>query len=526
MTRWFVDQNRRPVNLRTLAAGGVLTTDVYEVRDIDPAVMRLWRRGGAPAPTADVDVALRDVGSGNPPSPAASSAANVSPRRDTAVGVSVKAFGATGDGSTNDTAALVAALASGEHLDFPRGVYMVDPDTLAVTTEGQTFTGSGRRHAWLRRRGAGVLLRANGTAAGPNTHQRYNTYRDLSFHGGDFTGTLLEMVYTGEQQVVSCDFWASRGRAIEGVELWDSRIERCSFEWCSDAATSAPVVHLRNSRAASGFGYSADNCNQVHFHHNRIEAFRWTTIQIEMGTNNTSTPNGFYLFGNKMESSVLLGGPIMRISDGVVHAVVDGLYIFAGNFGTGYAGGPLAEAIRFTPSSGVLKDILIANGGVNTLTRGATIWISGGGIVENVRGSYLTTPSAGHIVYDGGGPYLRRGNTASAGTSENFGPTALFAAHPSGAPLVRAFTASFTANMSDANRTLESTATTAVTMTLPANATVAYPIGTFMDLYQYGAGVVTIAGAAGVTVRGTTTTTQYGRLRLYKRATDEWIVST
>ena len=68
---------------------------------------------------------------------------------------------------------------------------------------------------------------------------------------------------------------------------------------------------------------------------------------------------------------------------------------------------------------------------------------------------------------------------------------------------------------------------TATTLTIPTNATIAWPIGTSIDILQTGAGQVTIAGAAGVTVNATPglkLRTQWSSASLLKRATDSWVV--
>ena len=68
---------------------------------------------------------------------------------------------------------------------------------------------------------------------------------------------------------------------------------------------------------------------------------------------------------------------------------------------------------------------------------------------------------------------------------------------------------------------------TGFTVTIPANATTAFPVGTSIDLLQIGAGQVTIAAAVGVTVNATPglkLRTQWSSATLFKRATDTWVV--
>lgn len=83
--------------------------------------------------------------------------------------------------------------------------------------------------------------------------------------------------------------------------------------------------------------------------------------------------------------------------------------------------------------------------------------------------------------------------------------------------------------LGDAARTVEMNNAAASTVTVPANATVPFPVGTVVDVWQYGAGQVTLAGATGVTLRSRggalRTSAQYGRARLVKRAADEWVVT-
>jgi hypothetical protein len=70
----------------------------------------------------------------------------------------------------------------------------------------------------------------------------------------------------------------------------------------------------------------------------------------------------------------------------------------------------------------------------------------------------------------------------------------------------------------------------AIAVTIPLNSSVAFPIGTSINIAQTGAGQLTVSGDAGVTVRstGATATTpktraQYSAITCVKIATDEWL---
>lgn len=84
-----------------------------------------------------------------------------------------------------------------------------------------------------------------------------------------------------------------------------------------------------------------------------------------------------------------------------------------------------------------------------------------------------------------------------------------------------------TGGLSLRDQLIECNKATGFTVTIPANSTTAYPVGTSIDLLQTGAGQVTIAGAAGVTVNATPglkLRSQWSSATLFKRATDTWVV--
>jgi hypothetical protein len=82
----------------------------------------------------------------------------------------------------------------------------------------------------------------------------------------------------------------------------------------------------------------------------------------------------------------------------------------------------------------------------------------------------------------------------------------------------------YTLALADQEGVVEMNNAAANTLTVPANATIAFPIGTKISVLQEGAGLTTIAAAGGVTVRNVGALAgQYKTSLLLKRATDEWI---
>jgi hypothetical protein len=95
-----------------------------------------------------------------------------------------------------------------------------------------------------------------------------------------------------------------------------------------------------------------------------------------------------------------------------------------------------------------------------------------------------------------------------------------------GAPNTR--TADYTLVLADAGKSVEQNLGTATVVTVPTNASVAFPVGTIVEVLRYGAGAVAIAAAGGVTIRSRggllSIGNQYGAVSLRKRATDEWVL--
>ena len=74
---------------------------------------------------------------------------------------------------------------------------------------------------------------------------------------------------------------------------------------------------------------------------------------------------------------------------------------------------------------------------------------------------------------------------------------------------------------------IEINSASAVTVTIPANSSVAYPVGTSIDILRVGAGAVTVAAGAGVTLNytpGNKLRAQWSGATLFKRAADTWVV--
>lgn len=93
-------------------------------------------------------------------------------------------------------------------------------------------------------------------------------------------------------------------------------------------------------------------------------------------------------------------------------------------------------------------------------------------------------------------------------------------------PTINQQTGSYTLVAADANKIVEMAVAGANNLTVPANSTVAFPIGTQITVIQTAGGQTTIVAAGGVTVNATPglkIAAQWGAVTLIKRGTDTWL---
>lgn len=116
--------------------------------------------------------------------------------------------------------------------------------------------------------------------------------------------------------------------------------------------------------------------------------------------------------------------------------------------------------------------------------------------------------------------------TASADTDTTQIATTAFVLAQDRKLAINTQTDSYTLALTDAGKAVEMNKGSANTLTVPPNASVAFPTGTIVKVVQYGAGQTTIAAGAGVTINSAGArlklTQQHSDAFLYKRGTNEW----
>lgn len=86
--------------------------------------------------------------------------------------------------------------------------------------------------------------------------------------------------------------------------------------------------------------------------------------------------------------------------------------------------------------------------------------------------------------------------------------------------------ANYQAVLSDANNVVVMNVSSANNFTIPANATVAFPVGTTLTIIQEGTGQITLVAAAGVTINtpsSLTTRAQYSTIALIQISANTWV---
>lgn len=347
--------------------------------------------------------------------------------------------GADPTGVSDSTAAIQAAInaanaAGGGVVCFPQGTYLVTPTgTPAIGLsmsgmQGVRLVGANALTTVLKKNGTGTLLNMSGpsTDTTGNTHCKYCSIENLGLNGNTNTGTLILCYYADNLNFRDIRIKDNYDICIDTAEFWDSRFYNMVIETSGSLTNGAatPNVLLRNSAAASGFGTSTDNVNQIHFVGCRFEDFRNGALWIQQGVSSTNNPNGIFLTNCKMESSFIRGGPHFSTDTASRGIFVDDLYCFSGGLSNGASA---QDVILWQPQFSALNNVWISD-------RAATASIANGVTVNsatatdnltlrNVRGIYNTNPTGAHINFGGTntGDYIFDNCSSNAGTQ--FGGT-------------------------------------------------------------------------------------------------------
>jgi hypothetical protein len=177
------------------------------------------------------------------------------------------------------------------------------------------------------------------------------------------------------------------------------------------------------------------------------------------------------------------------------------------------------DLIRVVPS-----DQIISGGGGGGVTDHGALT----GLADDDHPQYLLTSAAAELIRDTIGAALVAGTGVTltvndAGDTITIATTGLVAQ----AQTVNAQTGTtYTLAASDAGKLVTLSNASAITLTVPQDSDATITVGTYIDLYQLGAGQVTVAAGTGATLRTSGLTAkaraQYSRLGVQKVSANTW----
>lgn len=164
------------------------------------------------------------------------------------------------------------------------------------------LVGSRRGTGIFRRSSAATFTMIDLSGATSGTYSRCQSIRDITLNGNGSSGLIVKGYYVSEVFFSGVRIQNATGTAIDFVQLWDSRFDNTRFD--SIASAGGLGFRIRNSVAASGFGSSALNSNNVYFNGCVFESFVGTPLAVERGGFGSDFPSAIFLVNCKFESGV------------------------------------------------------------------------------------------------------------------------------------------------------------------------------------------------------------------------------
>lgn len=228
-----------------------------------------------------------------------------------------------------------------------------------------------------------------------------------------------------------------------------------------------------------------------------VDAYgRITTIANGTALSNTGVTPGTY---DKAVVTISADGRISAASNG---AVTYAEVIAALGYVPGSATGGTVTSVDITAGTGITS-----SGGPVTSNGSITVGLANSGVTA---GTY-TSPSS--VTVD-----VRGRITAITGGTTYDGSI----------PITTQSGTTYTLALTDAQKCVEFTSNSAVTVTVPNSTSVAFTANSVIMLRRYGSGSVTLSPGTGVTLRSPTgsyaITDQYGSAALHYRGSNEWML--
>jgi len=188
----------------------------------------------------------------------------------------------------------------------------------------------------------------------------------------------------------------------------------------------------------------------------------------------------------------------------------------SGANGTNFAGGNITIAGGKGTGTGTSGDVVFST--ATTTTSGTTLQ----SLTERVK----VFGNTGNVLIQNGGTFADAGYRLDVSGSTRMNGDTLINGVLQETITTNRQVASYSLVLADRGKLVEMNVASANTLTVPLNSSIAFPIGSKIDIAQYGAGQTTIVATGGVTIRSTNgwlkLNAQYAAATLIKIATDEW----
>jgi hypothetical protein len=252
--------------------------------------------------------------------------------------VSVKDFGAVGDGVADDTAAIQAAINAASNIYFPAGTYLIesaisaDTDGIRISTSNKNLHGDGEKSILKMGANSRFIICICGNLA-PNTASCPKvtdvSISDLMLWGpttrpadplplADEIRELIKVINTDNLRISNCKFYAFSGDAIdldanlitEGAPPYSSERHNNNI-WITDCVFDGYDNHTRQ-------GVSVIDGNNVWILNNRFENIGASNmpgaIDVEPnGYNNMYINRNINICNNYFNNCIGLGGAIVFV---------------------------------------------------------------------------------------------------------------------------------------------------------------------------------------------------------------------
>jgi hypothetical protein len=319
----------------------------------------------------------------------------------------VRSKGALLDDTTNDAAALQATITSCS--TFGGGTVLVPGklfcgNTTVTWPSNVRIQGIGMTSSHIRKgTGTNIMLDHSGTATGAANHVTKGGLRDITIRGtsGGSFGALLRLYYVNNFRADNVHFFINDDKFIDMVETQDSYFQMCTFESGGGSNISAPMVHIRNAMAASGFGSSTDASNMVWFTQCRWEDYEDGALWVEQpAAFSTAPPNGMFLNQVKFETHRVRGIPVI-FDGGCSNIHISKADVVMGQFAPAVTTAvPGIQVAAFEHAS--LRDIRFVGMESSSMSYGIEIYCQDGPTVIDGIGHIGTAPTVAVVQQNGG----------------------------------------------------------------------------------------------------------------------------